>query len=97
MGTSNGSLTSRQGWCMCIHAIRRTVYTKANQEKLENVKRGVIEEKEYKGNLATYRMVVVTDIGLKFRVRGQSQVNGEGAGGVQCEGTKMSRTRATLG
>jgi hypothetical protein len=64
---------------------------------LENVKWGVIKEKEYEGNLATCHVVVVTDVGLKFRVRGQSQVNGEGAGGVWRLGTKMSGMRATSG
>jgi hypothetical protein len=64
---------------------------------LENVKRGAIEEKEYKGNPAICHAAVVTDVGLKFRVRGQSQVNGEGAGGVRRLGTKMSKMRATLG
>ena len=61
------------------------------------MKRGAIEEKEYEGNPVTCHAVVVTDVGLKFRVRGQSQVNGEGAGGVRRSGAKMSKTRATSG
>ena len=97
MGTGNGLLTSRQGQCMCIYVIWRTVYAKANQEKLENVKRGAIEEKEYEGNLATYCTAVVTDVGLKFGVRGQSQVNGEGTGGVSSSKALASATSAGSG
>ena len=72
-------------------------HAKAKQEKLENVKRGAIEEKQYEGNPATCRTAVVTDVGLEFGVRGQSQVNGEGVGGIRREGTKMSRMSTTLG
>jgi hypothetical protein len=72
-------------------------HAKAKQEKLENVKWGVIEEKQYEGNPVTCCVAVVTDVGLEFGVRGQSQVNGEGVGGIRREGTKMSRTSTTSG
>jgi len=65
--------------------------------KVGKCETGCDRRERYKGNPATCHVVVVTDVGLKFRVRGQSQVNGEGAGGVRCSGVKMSKTRATLG